>query len=90
MDLRTQSLHITDVLRDMTKQARLCDFCKLRLDIGKTSFSVGDPSSTVSFDRFKSTLRLNGDHTPVLSLLSLRRGSGALIYLRTEEHPTAM
>lgn len=73
MDFYAQKFHITDTLEELRKDANLCDFCKMRWDLGKDHFSNG--VSSILFERVDSDLQLN--RRPVISFLACRESPGA-------------
>lgn len=74
IDFYTQCVHITDGYHMLQKQANLCDFCKIRWDVGKQFFSTHHRS--IRFHQFGSNLQLNGHYPPVLTV---HRGQGSLV-----------
>lgn len=73
MDFYAQRFHITDTLEELSRDANLCDFCKMRWDLGKDHFSHGVWS--ILFERVDSDLQLDG--RPVISFLACRESLGA-------------
>ncbi|ROW13657.1 hypothetical protein VPNG_04583 [Cytospora leucostoma] len=56
----------TDKVSELEKQSPSCDFCRLRWDLCKRLARGAKP--VVHFDRLESTIRLNEDYPPVLTI----------------------
>jgi hypothetical protein len=74
IDFHTQCVHITDESHMLRKEANLCDFCKMRWDVAKLSFSTHHRS--MRFHQLGSNLQLNRRYPPVFTI---NRGQGSLI-----------
>ncbi|KAK7734705.1 hypothetical protein SLS53_007810 [Cytospora paraplurivora] len=56
----------TDKVLELERQSPFCDFCRLRRDLCKRLARGSKP--VVHFDRLESTIRLNEDYPPVLTI----------------------
>lgn len=66
IDFHTQCVHITDESHMLRKEANLCDFCKMRWDVAKLSFSTQHRS--MRFHQLGSNLQLNRRYPPVFTI----------------------
>ncbi|KAK2597572.1 hypothetical protein N8I77_012351 [Diaporthe amygdali] len=71
LDFFAEKFQITDTFQELRREASLCDFCKLRWNLGKDSFS--HEVQSIVFDLVGSDLQLN--HQPVISFLACHEDS---------------
>lgn len=76
MDFAEMS-QIVDILEELRSEASSCDFCKMRWDLGKHSFS--DKGQSILFEVADSNLQLF--RRPVISFLACHEGLGASVCL---------
>lgn len=74
MDFWIPNFRIEDQWSDLESGSIICEFCRMRWNISKHLNRKDYPS--VSFERVESVLKMNDDHTPVLSIF---RSSGKIL-----------
>lgn len=75
MDFFAGTIQIIDTLEELRSEASFCDFCRMRWDLGKDSFS--HEVRSVLFEVTDSALQLF--HRPVISLLTCHEGPGEFV-----------
>lgn len=75
MDFFAKNFQITDMFKELRREASVCDFCKMRWTLGKDSFS--HEVQSILFDLVDSDLQLN--HQPVISFLACHEDSGVFV-----------
>ncbi|KAI3390842.1 hypothetical protein diail_8545 [Diaporthe ilicicola] len=71
MDFFAENFQIIDTAQELSRKANLCDFCKMRWNLGKDSFC--HEAQSIWFARVDSELQLN--HRPVISFLACHEDS---------------